>query len=97
MRPIRRSKYFELFGRQLGAQHRDGVLELGGGAGAPGHLVGQLFLEGEGVALCLIRLAAGAEFVVMICGEIMTMPGLPKAPAADSIDIDETGKVVGLF
>jgi formate--tetrahydrofolate ligase len=44
-----------------------------------------------------VRLAAGAEFVVMICGDIMTMPGLPKVPAADSIDIDETGKVVGLF
>jgi formate--tetrahydrofolate ligase len=33
----------------------------------------------------------------MICGDIMTMPGLPKVPAADSIDIDENGKVVGLF
>jgi formate--tetrahydrofolate ligase len=44
-----------------------------------------------------VRLAAGAEFVVMICGDIMTMPGLPKVPAADSIDIDEEGKVVGLF
>ena len=44
-----------------------------------------------------VRLAAGAEFIVMICGDIMTMPGLPKVPAADSIDIDETGKVVGLF
>jgi len=44
-----------------------------------------------------VRLAAGAEFIVMICGDIMTMPGLPKVPAADSIDIDEDGKVVGLF
>ena len=44
-----------------------------------------------------VRLAAGAEFVVMICGDIMTMPGLPKVPAADKIDIDENGKVVGLF
>jgi len=44
-----------------------------------------------------VRLAAGAEFIVMICGDIMTMPGLPKVPAADSIDIDESGKVVGLF
>jgi formate--tetrahydrofolate ligase len=33
----------------------------------------------------------------MICGDIMTMPGLPKVPAADTIDIDENGKVVGLF
>ena len=44
-----------------------------------------------------VRLAAGAEFVVMICGDIMTMPGLPKVPAANSIDIDESGKIVGLF
>ncbi|MBK8967646.1 MAG: formate--tetrahydrofolate ligase [Saprospiraceae bacterium] len=44
-----------------------------------------------------VRLAAGAEFVVMICGAIMTMPGLPKVPSAEKIDIDEQGKVVGLF
>ena len=44
-----------------------------------------------------VRLAAGAEFIVMICGDIMTMPGLPKVPSADAIDIDERGKVVGLF
>ena len=44
-----------------------------------------------------VRLAAGAEFVVMVCGEIMTMPGLPKVPAATKIDLDDSGKVVGLF
>ena len=44
-----------------------------------------------------VRLAAGAEFVVVICGDIMTMPGLPAVPAANSIDVDENGKVVGLF
>ena len=44
-----------------------------------------------------VRLSAGAEFVVMICGDIMTMPGLPKAPAAQKIDIGDDGKVVGLF
>ncbi len=44
-----------------------------------------------------VRLAAGAEFVVMICGDIMTMPGLPKVPASDHIDVDENGKIVGLF
>jgi formate--tetrahydrofolate ligase len=44
-----------------------------------------------------VRLAAGAEFVVMICGDVMTMPGLPKIPSANSIDVDETGKIVGLF
>jgi len=44
-----------------------------------------------------VRLSAGAEFVVMICGDIMTMPGLPKDPSATRIDIDENGRVVGLF
>ena len=44
-----------------------------------------------------VRLAAGAEFVVMICGDVMTMPGLPAEPAAASIDLDEQGRVVGLF
>ena len=44
-----------------------------------------------------VRLSAGAEFVVAICGEIMTMPGLPKVPAADSIDVGPDGKIVGLF
>ncbi|MDP1535456.1 MAG: formate--tetrahydrofolate ligase, partial [Rubrivivax sp.] len=44
-----------------------------------------------------VRLAAGAEFVVMVCGDIMTMPGLPKVPAAESIDLDADGQVVGLF
>jgi formate--tetrahydrofolate ligase len=44
-----------------------------------------------------VRLSAGAEFVVAICGEIMTMPGLPKVPAANSIDVGADGKIVGLF
>src|ERR1700730_5028982 len=44
-----------------------------------------------------VRLAAGAEFVVMICGDVMTMPGLPKVPSAHAIDIDDKGRVVGLF
>lgn len=44
-----------------------------------------------------VRLAHGAEFVVVICGSIMTMPGLPKVPAAELIDIDENGTVLGLF
>jgi len=44
-----------------------------------------------------VRLAAGAQFVVMICGDVMTMPGLPKAPAAHAIDVDDDGRIVGLF
>jgi formate--tetrahydrofolate ligase len=44
-----------------------------------------------------VRLAAGAEFVVMICGDVMTMPGLPKVPAANNIDVDEQGRITGLF
>lgn len=43
-----------------------------------------------------VRLNAGAGFVVMVTGDIMTMPGLPKVPASDFIDIDEHGTVVGL-
>jgi formate--tetrahydrofolate ligase len=44
-----------------------------------------------------VRLSAGAEFVVVICGEIMTMPGLPRVPSADAIDVGADGKIVGLF
>ena len=44
-----------------------------------------------------VRLSAGAEFIVMVCGDIMTMPGLPKVPAAERIDIDDDGNIVGLF
>jgi formate--tetrahydrofolate ligase len=44
-----------------------------------------------------VRLSAGAEFVVVICGEIMTMPGLPKVPAADAIDVGPDGRIAGLF
>jgi formate--tetrahydrofolate ligase len=44
-----------------------------------------------------VRLAAGAEFIVMVCGDIMTMPGLPKVPSAEVIDLDDDGRVVGLF
>jgi formate--tetrahydrofolate ligase len=53
--------------------------------------------EGHVVAIREVRLAAGAEFVVMICGDIMTMPGLPKVPAANSIDVDDSGRITGLF
>ena len=56
--------------------------------GAPSHHV---------VNIREVRLAAGAEFVVMVCGDIMTMPGLPKVPSAEKIDLDDNGKVVGLF
>lgn len=44
-----------------------------------------------------VRLAAGAGFVVMVCGDVMTMPGLPQTPAATSIDVDDEGRIVGLF
>src|SRR5579871_855090 len=53
--------------------------------------------EGHTIAVREVRLSAGAEFVVVICGEIMTMPGLPRVPSADSIDIDADGRIVGLF
>ncbi|USG62997.1 formate--tetrahydrofolate ligase [Sneathiella marina] len=44
-----------------------------------------------------IRVAGGAEFVVAVCGDIMTMPGLPRVPAANSIDINDEGEIIGLF
>ena len=56
--------------------------------GAPKHHV---------VPIREVRLSAGAEFIVAICGNIMTMPGLPKVPAANNIDVTPEGKIVGLF
>jgi len=53
--------------------------------------------SGHVVNIREVRLAAGAEFIVMICGDIMTMPGLPKVPSAVNIDVDENGKIGGLF
>ena len=44
-----------------------------------------------------VRLSSGAEFIVVICGSIMTMPGLPKIPAADNIKLNKKGQVEGLF
>ena len=44
-----------------------------------------------------VRLSSGAEFIVVICGAIMTMPGLPRVPAADSIKLNEKGEIEGLF
>ncbi len=44
-----------------------------------------------------VRLAAGAQFVVMVCGDVMTMPGLPKVPSAAQIDVTDDGRIVGLF
>jgi len=52
--------------------------------------------SGHVVPIRDVRLAAGAEFLVVICGDIMTMPGLPKVPSAFQIDLDEAGRVVGL-
>ena len=53
--------------------------------------------SGHTVPIREVRLAAGAGFIVVICGEIMTMPGLPRAPAAERIHIDKDGLVQGLF
>ncbi|HMT13516.1 MAG TPA: formate--tetrahydrofolate ligase [Aestuariivirga sp.] len=44
-----------------------------------------------------VRLAAGAEFIVVVCGDIMTMPGLPKVPSAETIGLDDKGQIAGLF
>jgi len=53
--------------------------------------------EGHVIPIRELRLSAGAEFVVAICGEIMTMPGLPRAPAAEAIHINDQGEIDGLF
>ena len=53
--------------------------------------------SGHVVNIREVRLSAGAEFIVPICGDIMTMPGLPREPAANRIDVDESGRIVGLF
>jgi len=52
--------------------------------------------EGHALPVREVRLAAGAGFVVAICGEIMTMPGLPRRPAAETIGLDEAGRITGL-
>ena len=53
--------------------------------------------EGHVVPIREVRLAAGAEFIVVVCGAIMTMPGLPRVPAADSIRVNSDGQIEGLF
>jgi formate--tetrahydrofolate ligase len=53
--------------------------------------------SGHTVAIREVRLSAGAEFVVAICGDIMTMPGLPRVPAANTIEVDAEGRITGLF
>ena len=53
--------------------------------------------QGHTVAIRDVVLSSGAELVVVICGTIMTMPGLPRVPAADKIHIDEAGLIQGLF
>jgi formate--tetrahydrofolate ligase len=52
---------------------------------------------GHEVPIREVRLSAGAEFVVVVCGEIMTMPGLPRIPAAEAIGLDENNEIAGLF
>jgi formate--tetrahydrofolate ligase len=53
--------------------------------------------SGHTLAIREVRLSAGAEFVVAICGDIMTMPGLPRVPAANNIEVDAEGRITGLF
>ena len=53
--------------------------------------------SGHFVTIREVRLAAGAEFIVLVCGDVMTMPGLPKVPSANAIDVNDDGKIVGLF
>jgi formate--tetrahydrofolate ligase len=53
--------------------------------------------SGHIVPIREVRLAAGAGFIVAIAGDMMTMPGLPKVPAAENIDVDAMGNITGLF
>ena len=53
--------------------------------------------SGHDVPIREVRLSAGAEFIVVVCGEIMTMPGLPRIPASENIDLDDKGLIQGLF
>jgi len=53
--------------------------------------------SGHDVPIREVRLSAGAEFIVVICGEVMTMPGLPKVPASENINVDNKGLIQGLF
>jgi hypothetical protein len=53
--------------------------------------------EGFTVTVKNVKISAGAGFIVVLTGDIMTMPGLPKVPAAERIDVDDNGKIVGLF
>jgi len=53
--------------------------------------------SGHNVEISEVRLSAGARFIVAIAGNMMTMPGLPKVPAAEQIDVDKSGNIVGLF
>ena len=53
--------------------------------------------SGHVVTIREVRLAAGPEFIVLVCGDIMTMPGLPKVPSAAAIDVNDEGKIIGLF
>ena len=53
--------------------------------------------KGHEVPIREVRLSAGAEFIVVVCGEIMTMPGLPRVPSAEAIGLDENNEIKGLF
>ena len=53
--------------------------------------------SGHVLSIREVRLSSGAEFIVVICGAIMTMPGLPRVPAAESIKLNEKGEIEGLF
>ena len=52
---------------------------------------------GHALPIREIRLSSGAEFIVVVCGAVMTMPGLPRVPAADSIKLNKNGEIEGLF
>ena len=82
-----RKQYMEAFGKRVKA-YREALGMTQGELAAP---------EGFTVTIKNVKVSAGAGFVVVLTGDIMTMPGLPKAPSALKIDVDENGKITGLF
>ncbi len=53
--------------------------------------------EGHTLPVREVRLSAGAGFVVAVCGDVMTMPGLPRRPSSEAIGLDAEGRIAGLF
>jgi len=72
-------------------------VERGSAAGKSPRTSGSVTPADHALNIREVRLCAGAEFVVLVCGDILTMPGLPVQPSSSAIDVDDDGRIVGLF